>query len=224
MAEAEALVRQGPPRRSARAPRPVLAGGGQWVVVARSLVYLQASLLLVVGVLGFASGMAIGRRQATSAAPTAAATSDERISFDGRVAYTDERGKVEPDTSAIAIIVPVGSQPRRKVATRGLRPDDAHSPFTDNATDAVRALGGDVARASDRGVFQLVLPKAGEYLLLVVSSHAVRPAGATVEDQVLSTLNPMFDSPSELFGNRQYRWTWHDVKGRIDAAAITFPR
>ena len=120
--------------------------------------------------------------------------------------YSVAPGQYKPDAGAVAIALPVDRHPPEKLPSVGLRPDDEESQWAPMA-NALAGFGAALARTNDEGDFQLVVPKPGEYHLLLLSRHAKRPAGEAIEKAVLDELAAYFADGAGLVGAGKYAWS-----------------
>ncbi len=171
---------------------------GQVLLITRRAVYAQAGLTAGLLIAAFLAGLLIGRgeRPETSSSPATA----EPVALSGHVLYALSPGESLPDEGAVVMALPVDDRPDVKLAARGLRPDDDD---LDETHDALRAAGGEVARSDAGGQFQLVVPRPGNYRLLVVSRHATRP-DATLDTADAKELAKYLAEPGDLIGQKRY--------------------
>lgn len=176
------------------------------LLITRKAVYAQAALTLGLVILAFLAGLLIGR----SNRPVATVSSDknkasaEPVPLDGHVLYSLSPGRSRPDSGATIIALPAGKSPAKKIAARGLKPGDGDDLSALPAADDLRSLGATVARADKSGQFELVVPRPGDYSLVIVSHHAQRPDDQTIAMADAKELGRVFASPSDLIGQHRY--------------------
>jgi hypothetical protein len=176
------------------------------LLVTRKAVYAQAALVGGLVMLAFVAGLVIGRssRSTAKVAADGKSASAEPVPLEGYVLYSLSPGQSLPDNGATVIALPGGKTPAQKISTRGLRPGDRDDLSALPAADNLRSLGGTVARTDNTGQFQLVVPRPGNYSLLIVSHRLARPDGETVARADLDELGRVFTSPSDLVGQNRY--------------------
>lgn len=194
-----------------------------FVLVSRRAVYAQAVLALALALFAFLAGYAIGRGFAPQRDSAGGGGDQAPLVIEGSVAYTPVPSTLEADDESTILVVPAGGKFVPPLAVAGFRPDDPlerRSP----SLDLLREQGGDFARTDSSGGFQLVLPAAGDYHLLVLSKHALQQGGQvrgpTAADQ--AEMAPYFSSPEQLVGIHRYRWTRHHFNTNSPVLAIEF--
>ena len=70
----------------------------------------------------------------------------------------------------------------------------------------------DYARADGNGEFQLRVPDAGKYYLLVVSRNSQRPAQRPIVTQDLAQIGRYFLPATELLGQQNYQWSGETIR------------
>jgi len=189
--------------------------GPQWVVFRRSTVYLQAVLILVVGVVALAAGYFIGRHDASvELVAGRAGTAGEPVLVEGTLSYQIARGEKVGDAGAVAVFLPVGRQPESTIPTAGLRPEDPAGSSEAQGLARLGELGGAWAKADRQGLFSVVLPAPGRYHVLLVSASARRPDDVLIEQIDLDELKHYFRKPVDLVGRQKYHWAPRDFQGR----------
>lgn len=175
------------------------------LMLSRKAVYAQAALAGGLALLAFLAGLAIGRSgrpvQKTKAVEQ---TASEPVPLEGYILYSLSPGHTVPDAGAIVIAVPAGKTPGHKLAARGLRPSDGDDFSVVPAVDDLRTLGGAIARADESGQFQLVVPRPGDFSILIVSRRAKRPYDQTVSLADMEELSRVFASPNDLIGEQRH--------------------
>ncbi|MGH7138944.1 MAG: hypothetical protein ACREHD_24630 [Pirellulales bacterium] len=176
------------------------------LLITRKAIYAQAALVGGLLMLAFVAGLIIGRssRSTAKAAADGKGASAEPVPLEGYVLYSLSPGQSVPDNGATVIALPGGKTPTRKISARGLRPGNGDDLSALPAADHLRSLGGTVARTDNTGQFQLVVPRPGNYSLLIVSHRATRPDGQPVARADLDELGRVFTSPNELIGQNRY--------------------
>lgn len=131
-------------------------------------------------------------------APPEAAAGTAAPALRGRISYINQSGESQPDRGAHVIVLPALREGTARLSVVGFRPTDTGTDLK-LATAAARALGGDLAVAAEDGSFQVVLPGAGEYQLLVLSHYQSREPDDPV-GSLRSILESYFDRPDQLLG------------------------
>lgn len=200
------LANQAAPQRPAAivAPCPVVVRG-----YSLSLVLLVAVLSFVAGI---AAGWGLGRVyvvqrianvNADPAAPTQPETPATKPLVRGRITYRNAQGQLEPDAGATVLILPL--QPEKtikKIPALGLRPSDDPADH-ERASKSLSEQGGRLAIVNDEGNFQLELPAAGAYRLLVLSHFQGQPQDTDTDAatrQTVEELEAQFERPEQLLG------------------------
>ena len=215
------LANQAAPQRPAAiaAPGPVVIRG------------YSLSLVLLVAVLSFAAGIAAGwglgrvyvvQRIADVKADTAVTTPVEapvaKPLVRGHITYRNAQGQLEPDAGANVLILPVKPEnPLKKLPALGLRPNDDHAAH-ELASKSLSGQGGRLAIVDDEGSFQLELPAAGDYRLLVLSHFQGHPQDAdtdTTSKQILEELEKLFERPEQLIGKLAFKMAEIKHKGTV---------
>jgi hypothetical protein len=185
------------------------------LLVKRTVVYVQAVLLLAMGVMGFALGYVLGQARAGTKPAGAAEGGEETppVVVQGTLNYEKSPGELVPDADAVALALPVDAQPDMRLNARGLRPEDRWERDRTPGLDAIMSLGGDYARANEEGQVELVVRKPGDYYLLLISKHADRRPGDAVRPRDATELAAYFESPLDLLGGKKYDWSVQHFSG-----------
>ncbi|HWB10206.1 MAG TPA: hypothetical protein VG826_13330 [Pirellulales bacterium] len=175
---------------------------GSVLLLTRRAVYAQAGLMAGLLVVAFLAGLLVGRGyRPDTPVSTPAKAGEEPVALGGHVLYALSPGDSLPDEGAVVIALPADRKPDIKIAARGLRADQEADL---DAQAALGSVGAAAARGDAHGQFQLVVPRPGNYSLLIISSHATRPDGATLPMADGETLSNYFASPAELIGQQRY--------------------
>ena len=216
LTSAPQIVPTPPPILAAPSSGPVRRGpsGDALLLVSRKAVYAQAALMAVVALAALTAGYLIGRggRPAVSSSNAVAAGEGEPVALEGHIGYTFATNASEPDAGAVVAVLPAKKQPAHKLEAALFRPGEADES-TAAARESVEALGGALAKAGDDGQFQLVVPRPGDYFLLIVSRHAERPSDRPIAPKHLAKLSSYFDSPTELIADKRYAWLSRRLAG-----------
>jgi hypothetical protein len=178
---------------------------GAVLLITRKAVYAQAALIGGMLLLAFVAGFIIGRSGHVESKTTAErAVAGDPVALDGHVLYSLTPGDSLPDAGATVIALPAGKKAEQKIAARGLRPGDDDDLSAAPAAEALRSLGAAVAKTDSSGQFQLVVPRPGDYSLVILSHRANRPDGQTIAMSDQEELSHVFASPKELIGQKRY--------------------
>lgn len=188
-------------RASAHAETPML-------LISRQAIYVQGLLFMALGLVVFVLGFLIGRGHGLGPLESdGKQAKGNPVVLQGSLVYLRAPGQLEGDEDAVAIAIPTDARPEALISTQGLSPQTAMNLETSPGLNAIASLGGDYARADITGSFQLVVPKEGDYHLLLLSRHALRPGGERVDPATMRDLGALFESPAELLGLTKYDWS-----------------
>ncbi len=140
----------------------------------------------------------------------------------GRITYTSDTGDSQPDSGAVAMLLPFPRLGQVKLDETGFL-SGAADIDSSAAAAGLRVLGGDVTTADDDGQYQLHVSTAGDYRLLVISHHRRRIASQTVETRVQETLSGYFFRPPTLLGQLSFHFDDFHYRGQgTSSRDITF--
>jgi hypothetical protein len=187
------------------------------VSVPRHVLYLQGLLLGAVAVGAFWIGLLVGRSGPHGKQEIGAGLQPSVLR--GAVSFVNPDEETLPDSDAAAFVLPQADRPESKIALDGLRPADPAPAENHPGLLALRSMGGGYARADEQGHFQVRLPNAGKYYLLVISAQQ---SGRQVAPprHLLAELGRFFLLESDLFAGRAYRWQEETVKGEHDVNVV----
>jgi hypothetical protein len=184
------------------------------LLVSRTAIYAQAALFLLVACVAFAAGYWVGHSRAPAAASASAAGGKaDPVRLSGQITYHLSIGQPVGDAGAVIIALPP-QPPRHKWKAAGLRPEDALSAVHDDAVKHIDEAGGAYSHADQEGAYDLVVPMPAEYPLLVISNHAMRPAGEYLPERDLKLLAPYFEVVTDVIGSHQYTIAKQRLAGR----------
>lgn len=169
------------------------------ILVSRRAIYAQACLFLLVAAAGFTVGFWAGRGQGAATGGNGGKAAAEPVALRGTVTYAGSG-----DAGSVVLVLPA-SKPSSKLPASGMRPEDSASDF-DNALARVQEAGGDGQRVRDNGSFEVVVPRPGDYCVLIISRHANRPSGQRMSRDDVAAMSGYFDVVSDLVGPHQYVW------------------
>ncbi len=209
-----------PPETCPRTPIP-------WAI------YGQALFLLVVAGGAFLAGYYLGRQDgpittAASSEPETPSETDvdsegnpfsaEEVLLEVRLRWTPNVNESSGDQGALFVALPQKSIPRSALPVAGLRADDAGSPESQASIAALRSAGGAFSLAEADGTVAAVLPREGQYYLLMVSKHVLRPTAQPVRQSDLVAMKQYFAEPEKLIGQSSYVWRSQEI--RVGTPAI----
>ena len=195
-------------RAGSAEPLAVGAGWGSsesWNVpisVTRMALCTLGGVIVGVAIVAFLLGWAMGRETAYKHAAAAPGGLHRVL---GRISYATSRGEMAADSESVVIALPTSRKPDEKLEISTLRPDVASPPALDPSVQAIRAIGGDYARTDRTGGFDLELSEAGEYFLLVISSHLARPSSEPPTTTEIVELGRYFKQPDMLLRKKRLR-------------------
>jgi hypothetical protein len=117
----------------------------------------------------------------------------------GRVTYTGSDGGEKPDSSALALLLPVNNSSNLKLDATPLR-DLQQTPARMAIETALSVLGATVVRADEDGQFKLPRKSTDPATLVIISRHAARPEGQSVPAEIQAALSMWLTSPAQLLG------------------------
>lgn len=137
--------------------------------------------------------------------PPAAVAGQPVTALQGQVTYTTEKGESRSDVGARVLVFPEVREGAGKLPVVG---------FLAGAGDAdarlsmasLRALGGDYAVADSEGKYEISLPAAGAYRVLIVSRYQEQVESPVLETTLRKLLDEYFDRPNRLVGQGKYHF------------------
>ncbi|MEO8165577.1 MAG: hypothetical protein ABI619_09290 [Betaproteobacteria bacterium] len=186
------------------APRLATATDLDRVAVPRRVLYAQGILLLVVAVVSFLLGMLVtggGSKEVVDVGPIPCVLS-------GEVLYATGGGRNLPDEGSVVIVLPTGQRPAPtgKAPVDGLRPGDPLPRGDSDNLRIIQSIGGAYARTDTAGRYQVTLPDAGQYFVLIVSKNKYRAPGEELSKADLAQLGSYVLPPTDLLGESKYAW------------------
>ncbi len=170
----------------------------------RSVLYFVGGLIVAVAILAFLIGLSMGR---FSLGEQAGRNKNRPYKVTGRLTYETAAGSLVGDSEAVIVIVPVGREPDEKLNIAPLR-TDAPPPDPQHPTlVGIRSVGGDFARARPSGEFAVEVQGAGEYFVLLLSSHARRTDNQSPTTMEIAQIARYFTPADVLLGANAYRWS-----------------
>jgi len=175
------------------------------VSIPRNILYLQGILLASVAAAAFICGILIGGGRAVPEAEDGVA---RPCTVTGHVRYLTQNGAAIPDEGTVVIIVPQDQRPSsaQRSPIEGLRPSDPQPQDGHPALRAIRMFGGAYTRTDANGAYDLRLPNAGQYYMLVLSKNRYREANDEPVRADLAQIGGYFLPATELLGEQRYEW------------------
>lgn len=191
------------------------------VSIPRSILYVQGILLALVAILAFVFGILIG---GGGTAPEPVEVVARPCNVGGHVRYLTQNGAEIPDEGTVVIIVPQDQQPSaaQRAPVEGLRPSDPVPQDNHPALQAIRMLGGAYTRTDENGAFDLRLPAAGQYYVLVLSRNRYREPNEDPVRADLAQIGGYFLPATELLGDHRYQWKSVLVRADQDLGDVVF--
>jgi hypothetical protein len=178
------------------------------IAVPRYVIFSQGFLLIFIGIVCFFIGLAVG----SATLPKNPQANLERVLLTGTVALSD-KGKRSGDVGAIVTFIPFDALPETKGSMIGLRPGDAGE--SQRAIEFLQSIHGATARCDERGQFEVRLPRAGKYYLLVVSSTGSLRSRGSIPQQQLGQMSKFFDMAEDPLENFRFQWRIENVRPDI---------
>ena len=175
------------------------------VSIPRSILYFQGILLALVAIVAFIFGVLVGGR---GSPPESTQVVARPCTVGGHVHYLTQNGTTIPDEGTVVILVPQDQQPssEQRAPVAGLRPSDPRPQENHPALRAIRMLGGAYTRTDENGAYDLRLPAAGQYFVLVLSRNRYRDANEDPLRADLAQIGGYFLPATELLGDQRYQW------------------
>lgn len=178
------------------------------VQISRTVLYVIGGLIVFVGLGSFLLGWGMAR----SLAPVQI-KQPTRHRVHGNVKYLTRRGQLAPDTQSVVVAVPRRKLPDQKFSPETLRPENLSFRNTqDPAVLGIRSLGGDVAITDELGEYELEVSEAGEYFVLILSSHVALPSNKRAISTEIVELGQYFRQADKLLGRNEYVWAKHFIR------------
>ena len=203
-----------------RASRPSTATDLDRVAVPRRMLYAQGILLAAVAIASFVLGIVVAGGGGTKEVADAASVP---CVLSGAVVYATEGGRSVPDDGSAVLVLPTQQRPppTGKAPVEGLRPGDPLPRGDSDNLRILQSIGGAYARTDADGRYQLTLPAAGRYFVLIISKNKYRTADEELDKVDIAQLGRYVQPPTDLLGESRY--TWQEVTIRADQALdLTF--
>jgi hypothetical protein len=197
---AEAAAGGSPTHRKVRSlPRRY----GNKLLISRRVLYVQAMLFAVVGLLALWAGFQLGRAWGPPGSYNPGGVAND-VQLEARFTYTTPRGDLASDSGTVLLVVPADKAPPQPIDPAALHPGQAAPGQNDPAVLALEELGGRYVRAGANGTCQMLLPHPGRYHLLYISRQTRRPRGESIPAAHVELLTRYFARPDALIGDQKY--------------------
>jgi hypothetical protein len=140
--------------------------------------------------------------------------SDRQRAIEGRVTYVNADGESRPDSGARILVLPATREGASKLAVDSFRTGASDADLR-VAQASIRALGGDFVLAGPDGHYEIQLPAAGKFQLLMVSKYQGRGSGSEGDPAGIAALKNWFDKPQLLLGQTLSTLTTVQFDGQI---------
>lgn len=139
--------------------------------------------------------------ESLAAVPVAA--KEQTADVRGRISYQTEDGAIEPDIGATVLLLPDNWDAASRLGPAGLRPADAEADQHFVAA-AITGMDGRLGLTDAQGEYQISLPHAGAYRILVISRLSARADEVAIADMDLANLQHYLQDPEVTIGQRSY--------------------
>lgn len=187
------------PRKPAIRPRRY----GNKLLISRKILYVQAALFAVVGLVALWAGYQLGRAVGPPASYNPGGAAND-VQVHARFTYTTPQGDLATDSGTVLMVLPVDKVPQRPIDPAALHPQQPAPGQNDPAVLALEELGGRYARAEANGTCQMQLPQGGRYHLLYISRQTRRARGESIPAAHMELLGSYFARPDVLIGTQRY--------------------
>ena len=130
------------------------------------------------------------------------AVMDRSQTLAGHVSYINADGESRPDSGARILVLPPTREGTSKLGVDSFRTGGGDADLR-VAQASIRALGGDFAVSDSDGRYEVQLPVAGEYRLIIVSRYQGRGSGGEGDRAEIAALKDWFDKPQLFLGQTQ---------------------
>lgn len=141
------------------------------------------------------------------------AASDRPRAIEGHLSYVNADGESRPDSGARILVLPLTREGTSKLAVDSFR-TGANDADLRVARASIRALGGDFVVSGPDGRYEVELPVAGEYRLIIVSRYQGRDSGGEGDRAEIAALKDWFDKPQLFLGQTQSTLTSVQFDGK----------
>lgn len=142
---------------------------------------------------------------AATVVPAVTGAAEFRPALTGRLTYTNENGESRADEGARVLVFPEARQGSGKLPSVGFLAGAGEADFRLSKA-SLRAIGGDYAVADSDGRYEIALPAAGGYQVLVISRYQDQKDAPVLENSLRKTLESYFDRPNRVIGQVRYHF------------------
>jgi hypothetical protein len=208
--------------RPSKQRRPDVPEG--MILYDRDVLYLQAVLIFVIATAMFIGGFLWGRFSAPDSDGTGFASNEEGgdgYLVMGRLRIESNRVPA-PDQGAVAILIPISSDSSTPIPVDGLRPQDRPPGPNSRGLQKINELGGIFVKADAMGEFTVVLPRTGDYHVLLISKGARREPGSSIPSENVRSINTVFANAEYLISDRKFYWSVNSFRSGKDSIDHNF--
>jgi len=195
---------------SRQSPNKSLSPFGGTLEITRAALYSIGGLIAGVALVAFLLGWSMGRESRFQESPSVGGGTWQRVS--GRISFLTQQGKTVADAESVVIVLPANREPDEKFDYTSLRPNVAPTNVPTTLLQAMRTLGGGYTRVDRNGTYDLELPSAGEYYILIISSHETRPSSRQPSTTDVTEMSKFFKGPLDLIAKNDFVWSKRLVK------------
>jgi hypothetical protein len=195
-------ITQSVPADSPQAP-------ADYVLLPRYVIFTQGFLLAAVAIVAFLLGFAVnGSRKAlpSRSSPVAAGS----LQLSGTISLR-RQGMRAADVGAALLFIPLDAQPSMKSNLEGFLPDD-DSASRIKADAWLKEQGGNFVRCNERGQYEVTLPAAGRFGLLVISGTSTEKTNGSHTTQEREQMGRYFDLSGGQLENLRYQWREETIR------------
>lgn len=195
-----------------------------YMFLRRSVIYWQAAVIVLVAAGAFYAGWLAGHQawmRANLNDPAVRSANLATVVVNGSVAYETATGR-QADAGAMIMLLPLGADHQKLRLAHWKGPGDSKSlPL--EVSDEVHAAHGDITLVKDNGSFEIVVPRAGEYQMLVISANSRRPMGQLINKKHEEEMADWLESPASLIGWQLYLWQPQRIDNPAASIELFFP-
>ncbi|MBL8827423.1 MAG: hypothetical protein JNM18_10645 [Planctomycetaceae bacterium] len=195
-----------------------------YMFLRRSVIYWQAVVLLLVIAGAFLAGWVAGNQawlRSNLNDPSVRSANLATVVVNGSVAYETATGR-QADTGAMIMLLPLGSD-HGKLRLANWKGPAESTTLPSEVSDEIHAVHGDITLVKADGSFEIVVPRAGEYQMLVISANSRRPMGQLVNKKHEEEMAEWLESPASLIGWQLYLWQPQRIEAPAAPIELFFP-
>ncbi len=195
-----------------------------YMFLRRTVIYWQAVVMLLVAAGAFGAGWVAGHQawlRSNPNDPVARSANLATVVVNGSVAYETATGR-QADAGAMVMLLPLGSD-HGKLRLANWKGPVESTTLPLEVTEEIHAAHGDITLVKENGSFEIVVPRAGEYQMLVISAHGRRPMGQLVNKNHEEEMADWLESPASLIGWQLYLWQPQQIASPAAPIELFFP-